>query len=1091
MPLDIMGFGQTLILILPKTMWEWALLFGYLLLFFFLFLKDRSNFQLFTLRKLAGWLLLGVLALSVGLFSPLSFNSPVFSLAVGGETFPVSPFAAVPSLLAGLILGPAPALMVGMSAGLGQAIGQSQQLYDLFHFAFAAWIAARLFHVNYHGWFYDNLRKPVVSGTLSQSAIAFMTGFVLFVINTENGLLGGLDLALNTVQQQIVPMFFEGLAGGFIVALILLFKPDWQTGQLYIPNPDQSSIQRYFRKNVVLFGAVMLVCVITAVFFLSAFLSARSIFTEMAVQAYAATVQVTDLQTEMEESLLSFDIRDDLLDGSKVNKPALGRLYRTARHYDQVFVVDEEQKIAASFPSPESEYELTDKERAAVTKSLQEGIPGLIFDSGKDGAAGISVVVPVVGTVDNPSAAFIGRVKRSSLANSLKELSESNQSTGAILNLDGEPIVEVGSGVSSWSEALPLQVQSFILPEDFGGTILVGDSPIGARQLIYLAPAGTRNWRVAVSTPLGSLLKPGLILAVVLGAGLFLIAGLFYDRINTYSHDLSRSIADLTQVSRNIADDISLAPRRVIGRQDELGELSQAIDDMQRRLKKRLDDQSLLLSVSSESSASFDLTDSLPVVLHGALRGTGAAGARGMVLNPGGGQPVSFAEGPAAESMEVLDSKLISLMRQEEELVLSTLPSICEKLEIDPAGDMRIKALYALPLQVENKFLGFLAVGFRNQREFSEGDLAFLRYLAKQAAIQVQKSYLYTYAEGGRKRLTAILDSTSEAVIVTDPTARILRINRAMEQAFGVEAQRVVGRKVADVIHSPALIHALTSEEAGSRDLEIVGEDGCTYFANTSMIFSRERQALGRVAVLHDVTQLKEIDRLKTEFIDNVSHDLRTPLTVLSGYASALALADDLTPEQRDYTDNILRSVERMAELVEDLLDLGKIEAGVDILFEDVDIGPLLQEIAEEHWLYAHESGVRLGVRVGESLPLVCCDKVLVRRAVSNLLMNGFKYAPKSGNMTLAAERTGDELCISVRDRGPGIASEDQVCLFEKFYRVNRHGSGGIKGSGLGLAIVKSIAEKHGGRAWCKSAIGKGSTFYLSFPLENENCTQY
>jgi PAS domain S-box-containing protein len=851
-------------------------------------------------------------------------------------------------------------------------------------------------------------------------------------------------------------------------------------------SPGQRNIEKYLRNNLLIFITTIFLIVVTTAFFIFTYFSTKSVFAELVAQANFVTLSLTTSQTELEEELLSFANKDDLLDGAKLDRPVLSRLYPSAQHYDQIFIVDKEQNITDSFPVIGPEYSLTGRELEAVRNPLAEADRGLVLDGIEDGEPILSVVVPVLGESGETTATIVGRVNKNSLANTLEGLTNNSPNmSGAIVDLGGKAVVGILDGETTASYPLRFLAQSLVLPNLFGGTTSLGMSNLGAPQLIYKAPAGNHDWRIAVSAPIGTILMQGLVASLILGGGLFAIAAFFYTSMNNFGRELSRSITDLTRVSQKIADDITLAPRGENNREDELGDLSRALDEMRRALKKRLDDQAILLSVSRESSASFELADSLPIVLHGALRGTGAAGARALVLNPGTGHPVSYAEGPAADSMQVFDKKLLALMRQEEELLLSSLQSIIDKFEISPSADISIKALYALPLHVENKFLGFLVVGYRNQREFSETDLEFLKFLARQASIQIQKSYLYTYAEGGRKRLTAVLDSTSDPVIVTDPTARILRVNRATEKVFDIDADRVNGRKVADVIDSPALVKALTTKESPSRDLEIKGKDNLTYFANTSLIISHEGHALGHVTVLHDVTQLKEIDRLKTEFIDNVSHDMRTPLTVLSGYASALALVEDLTPEQRKYTDNILLSVERMIELVEDLLDLGKIEAGVDLKFEDVEIGPLLKDLADEHWLFAYESGVRLRVRIADNLTPVYCDRILIKQAVSNLLMNGFKYAPNSGDMTIAGDLVGDELFISVRDRGPGIADEDQLRLFEKFYRIKRHGSGGVKGSGLGLAMVKGIAEKHGGRAWCKSAEGKGSTFFLAIPIEN------
>lgn len=1079
------GVGQAVDLVRPDTWQEWTLLVVYLVLCAFLLFRDRSTLQQFTLRKWIGWLMLGVFALIASQLFPLTFDLGRFPfIGGGGHTYTVSLLSAVPSLLAGVILGPAPALLVGMSAGLGRALGQSHQVYDLFNYALAAWLAAALFRVNYRGRLFAALRMPVVTGPLSHGAIAFLGGFVVFVLGSELSLLSRLDMALAAVLGGIVPLFVEGLSAGLVVSLILLVMPAWRPGKHLVPAPGERSVRRYLATNLLLFGATVLLIVVTATAAITAFTSTRLMVAELAALANASTARMTDFQAQMENTLVSFGSNDALLDGTKVNARELSRLYRKTQYYEQVLVADGEQKIAESYPASSPADQLTDMELGAVLKALDGESRSFVMDAEAAGEVQVSLVVPVAGALNGSKSALIGRVKESSIAETLGGLSNSNPYvSGAIVNLDGETIVEVGAGEDLWSTAIRSRTEPISVADDYGGTVYLGQSSSGSRQLIYLAPAGNRTWRVAASIPFEEVLSQALGVAAPLLLMLIAVTGVFYARLATYTGSLSGSISELTRTSRRIASGSVVGPLSGIDRQDEVGDLSRALADMQRGTKKRMDELALLLSVSRESSVSFDLNESLPVVLHGALRGTGASGARALVLNPADRRPLSFAEGPAAEGMRSLDYRFMSYLREHSELALGSQQAIQEALGVSQASQPLVKALFALPLLVDGRFRGFLALGFRDQRTFSQNDRELLQTLAHQASVLIEKNYLFTYAEGGRKRLEAVLASTSEAVIVTDQTSRILVINRAMERAFDIDARRVVGRAVADVIDSVPLQSALSAEASGGRDLEIAGVDRRTYFANTSPIINHEGQALGRVAVLHDVTHLKEIDRLKSEFVDNVSHDLRTPLTVLSGYASALTLLDDLTPEQREYSDNILLSVERMIELVENLLDLGRLESGEAMVTEETDMGPLLQDLADEHWLYAHDSGVRVRVRVAEGLPTIRCDKSLIKQAISNLLMNGFKYAPNSGDMTLSAERSEDQLLIAVRDRGPGIDKNDQIRLFEKFYRVKRHGAGAAKGTGLGLAMVKRIAERHGGFAWCESEANQGSTFFISLPI--------
>jgi signal transduction histidine kinase len=150
---------------------------------------------------------------------------------------------------------------------------------------------------------------------------------------------------------------------------------------------------------------------------------------------------------------------------------------------------------------------------------------------------------------------------------------------------------------------------------------------------------------------------------------------------------------------------------------------------------------------------------------------------------------------------------------------------------------------------------------------------------------------------------------------------------------------------------------------------------------------------------------------------------------------------------------------------------------------DNIQFKSLLSDIAEEHWQHAHFSGINIQVDAASDLPPIKGSEAMIRRAVSNFITNGIKYAPDSGIMTLKAEQVNGEVIVSVKDNGPGIPQQDLIRVFEKFERIKQRGTENVKGSGLGLAIVKSIVEKHGGRVWCQSQVGKGSTFGMSLPV--------
>jgi signal transduction histidine kinase len=244
---------------------------------------------------------------------------------------------------------------------------------------------------------------------------------------------------------------------------------------------------------------------------------------------------------------------------------------------------------------------------------------------------------------------------------------------------------------------------------------------------------------------------------------------------------------------------------------------------------------------------------------------------------------------------------------------------------------------------------------------------------------------------------------------------------------------------------------------------------------------------VGRVCVLRDVTRFKELDTLKSEFVSTVSHDLRSPLTLMRGYATMLEMVGNLNEEQQKYLQRMSVGVDSMTRLVNNLLDLGRIEAGVDLNLEMVPLRRLLHKVVESLQVAAAHKQVELAVLFAEEAePVVEADAGLIEQAVHNLVENAVKYTLEGGRVTAALRVVdgGQNAVIEVRDTGIGIAPPDQLRLFERFYRVAHRETRKQRGSGLGLAIVKSIVERHNGRVWVESELDRGSTFTVVLPLK-------
>jgi signal transduction histidine kinase len=280
--------------------------------------------------------------------------------------------------------------------------------------------------------------------------------------------------------------------------------------------------------------------------------------------------------------------------------------------------------------------------------------------------------------------------------------------------------------------------------------------------------------------------------------------------------------------------------------------------------------------------------------------------------------------------------------------------------------------------------------------------------------------------------------------------------------------------------------------EALTRELSL--SDGRTLYASVSAILSADRERLGRVAVMRDITHLKELDELKSDFVATVSHDLRSPLTFMRGYTTMLPTVGELNQEQRQYVERILRGISQMSNLVDNLLNLGRIEAGVGLEREPCHLGAVLARAVDSMRARAAAKGVTLRTEVmsrsspgSDEVAIVSGDAALLRQAITNLVDNAIKYTLSGGTVTVGlGVRTGERrrrAVVTVSDTGVGIAPEDQVRVFEKFYRVKRRDAPDVSGTGLGLAIVKSIVDRHGGEVWVDSELNEGATFTISLPL--------
>ena len=399
------------------------------------------------------------------------------------------------------------------------------------------------------------------------------------------------------------------------------------------------------------------------------------------------------------------------------------------------------------------------------------------------------------------------------------------------------------------------------------------------------------------------------------------------------------------------------------------------------------------------------------------------------------------------------------------------------------AGLPRPDAIIAVSLRHESLFYGVLWIAYNRPHNFSEEERRFITMLAGQAGLAASNSHLFMTAEIGRQRLAAILASTPDPVLVTDHRDRLLLLNPAALLLFRMQTHSGIGNPIADVLEQTELIELMQVSMTEEEFVEVTLHNERVYLATASSI-KADGQSVGRVCILRDITYFKELDALKTEFVATVSHDLRSPLTLMRGYATMLEMVGDLNHQQEGYVQKIVVGVESMSRLVNNLLDLGRIEADVGLRLEMLSVHDIIEQVTEALSLQAAQKQIQIHISIpDDAVPLIEADQALLTQALHNLVENAIKYTPTNGEVWVSATIKEEFMVFKVRDTGIGVSPVDQPRLFEKFYRSANREAKRERGTGLGLAIVELIAERHGGRVGLQSQLGSGSTFFFTIPI--------
>ncbi len=338
---------------------------------------------------------------------------------------------------------------------------------------------------------------------------------------------------------------------------------------------------------------------------------------------------------------------------------------------------------------------------------------------------------------------------------------------------------------------------------------------------------------------------------------------------------------------------------------------------------------------------------------------------------------------------------------------------------------------------------------------------------------------MYADVAQEQKRLAVILQHAAEAILLFDESGKLCLLNPAGEKLFTDFNAQINEALPHDTGYEP-FVTLLDEARASqlSKSGEVLWPDQRTFVALITPI-----EDGGQVAILHDVTHFKDLEKVKNEFIATASHDLKNPITTISGFSSLLEQAGTLNPQQHEFLNYIKSASATMTELVQNMMSLAQMDLDIQKKYAPVDMQKLMKEMADEFTLQAEKKNQNLKFTPLSAPVLVSGDPLQLHQLLRNLLGNAIKYTPTGGEIKIAARVDGSQISINVQDNGFGIPATDLPFIFDRFYRVREGKANEVEGNGLGLAIVKSIVEGHNGTINVESETGKGTCFSVSLPV--------
>jgi len=427
-----------------------------------------------------------------------------------------------------------------------------------------------------------------------------------------------------------------------------------------------------------------------------------------------------------------------------------------------------------------------------------------------------------------------------------------------------------------------------------------------------------------------------------------------------------------------------------------------------------------------------------------------------------------------------------------------SVPDLSLRLALaSKAAGVPLRQVVTLPLEIGEETIGNIFIFRTRGAAFSSNDRQVLSAFANQAAVAVHNATLYQQVNAERERLDAIIENSGDGVMIVNPYRIIQTWNKSLVNLTGISAEEAVGRPCYEILNlktpqGVSVCHTacplLHPPDDGRLYAEGIHQraDGLAISLadNYSTQVDKDGNLTQVIANVRDITRLREAEELKQTLLSVISHELKTPVSIIKGYAGTLA-REDAQWDQATLSEGlsvIEEEADRLDKLISNLLEASRLQAGgLKLQRSYVNLADLsrtavenLQATTDHHWFT---------LDFPEDYPPISGDFERLREVLTNLIGNAIKYSPEGGEIQVGGERGANTVRLYVRDRGIGIPPGEQERIFERFHRVDNRLARQTPGTGLGLFLVRAVIEAHGGRVWVESSPGKGSVFWLELPL--------